>query len=302
MPEKRRRAIIEAMSRKPPNQFLAPLAAAIDRRALLTNVLGLGGAAAGFAILGGGIGLAGLAGGGCNSDDGTTTPDGNDTPDGNTAGDWATGGTAAMTGTYDDPFANETGDACVITPSATLGPCYAATLARQDVSEAQPGLPMRLALRVVNSDGCTPVAGATVDIWHTDRRGIYSGEDAASMCNNNDALATSTRYFRGTQTTDANGRVDFDSCFPGWYSGRAIHVHFQVRVGNQEYVTSQLSFDQALIQELFSSHPDYQEFGQPNTPNASDGIIGGANAAKFLVNSYQLPDGALMAYKTITVS
>ncbi|WP_426752119.1 hypothetical protein [Myxococcus sp. Y35] len=47
---------------------------------------------------------------------------------------------------------------------------------------------------------------------------------ASDFCTSGDAEARAARWFRGVQTTDANGRVNFDTCFPGWYSSRTIHI------------------------------------------------------------------------------
>lgn len=211
--------------------------------------------------------------------------------------DWASGGTASMTdkATYPDPFTDPLGSACPIFESATLGPCYAQTLDREDISEGYTGLPVRLALLVVDGD-CNPIPDAIVDIWHTSNSGLYSGDDASTFCTKSDPDATSHRYFRGYQTTDAEGKVFFDTVFPGWYTGRAIHIHFQVRVGNVTYLTSQLFFPAAIITELFSSHPDYQAFGQPDTSNAQDGIHFADGELEFS----KMTDGAMLAWKVIS--
>lgn len=256
------------------------------------------------------LGLAGLAAVGCGGaasvTDDTASDDTNSGTDGDTdsvvfdtdsADAWATGGTASMSGDYADPFTSNLGSTCALTCALTLGPCYAETLERQDVSEGVSGLPMRLALQIVD-DGCEPVSGAVVDIWHCSPSGLYSGADAADMCTTGDSAARASKWFRGTQTTDASGRVDFDSCFPGWYSSRAVHIHFQVRKGGKEYVTSQLFFPQALIRDVFANHPEYKSYGQPDTPNAQDNIYSGTDAE---VAWTRASDGALVAAKTVAI-
>lgn len=214
------------------------------------------------------------------------------------SGGWASGGTAGMTdkASYPDPFQDPLGNACTLTQAMTLGPCYAQTIEREDISEGSPGLPVRLALLVVDTS-CNPVGGAVVDIWHTSYEGFYSGEDAPSLCTLDDPEAEAGRWFRGVQTTGADGKVFFDTCFPGWYSGRAIHIHFQVRSGNQTYVTSQLFFAEDLVQEIFSTHPDYSPFGQPDTPNAADGIYDVSGE----LTTAQMTDGAMLASKVVVV-
>lgn len=209
---------------------------------------------------------------------------------------WATGGTASMTGDYASPFPLAV--ACLVMTGVTEGPCTEeADQVRSDISEGYGGLPMRLALRFVDAE-CSPLEGAKVKIWHTQRTGSYSGDTPnPGMCLSSSAEGDK-HYFRGVQTTTADGRVDFDSCFPGWYRGRAVHIHFTVSKGGRE-LTSQLAFDPALVTELFESHPDYAQFGQPDTPNASDNIVGGSGAAKFVLATSRLDDGALMAAKEI---
>lgn len=125
---------------------------------------------------------------------------------------------------------------------------------------------MRLLLKVVNG-ACAPLVGATVKIWHTNRAGSYSGEPPnPSMCLANQAYA-SADFFRGAQTTDASGVVRFDTCFPGWYRGRAVHVHFQIKQGSTSYRVSQLFFPEDGTAAIFASHAAYASYGQP-TPRS----------------------------------
>jgi protocatechuate 3,4-dioxygenase beta subunit len=241
----------------------------------------------------------------------TTTTTGDDSTTGepgttgSTTGDecgvadaWATGGTAAMTAKacYPDPFADGV-TACPLLCETTAGPCTADTVDRQDVSEGFGGLPVRLALLVVDADTCEPVSGARVEIWHTQRTGVYSGETPGGMqCFLGEPDAVNHLY------AGADGRVDFDTCFPGWYSGRALHIHFRVTLGDDTYVVSQLFFDDTITAEIFTSHPDYAEFGQPNTSNDEDNIIGGAaDLADYILDVQRLSDGAMMASKVLAV-
>ncbi|MDB4937524.1 MAG: hypothetical protein JWP87_4496 [Labilithrix sp.] len=265
--------------------------------------------------LGGGFGgvlfgcSSGTTAGGSSGSSGSTTDDagssGSTTTDsGTSATAWASGGTASMTGaaSYPNPFASAAmGTSCVLAATATQGPCTeAADQARKDVSEGYTGLPMRLALRVVDAS-CNPIAGATVKIWHTQITGSYSGNTPnPGMCLKEQA-DSSKHYFRGTQTTAADGRVDFDSCFPGWYRGRAIHIHYTVSLNGKSY-TSQLVFEQDLIDEIFTTHAEYKGFGLPDTPNASDNVVGNANLASYMLVTSRLGDGALMAAKQLVVS
>jgi protocatechuate 3,4-dioxygenase beta subunit len=214
---------------------------------------------------------------------------------------WATGGTAAMCGGYPDPFAGGIRNPCELLCAAELGPCYAETLERKDISEGELGLPVRLAFLVVD-ETCTPVAGAEIDIWHTSPDGLYSGEDAAPNCTFNDPEAIAARWFRGVQSTDENGRADFDSCFPGWYSGRTIHIHITVRVAGTEYVTSQLVFEDTLVDGIIADQPIYSDRGPRDTTNVTDGIMSGADdLAMFTFETEHMTDGAMLAWKTLVI-
>lgn len=217
------------------------------------------------------------------------------------SGPWASGGTAAMKGAYPDPFLTAApGEACTLTPSLTLGPCYAPTMVRKDLGEGLTGLPMRLALRVVKAGTCEPVEGATVDVWHTNAAGIYSALPTGSICNPAGEDVSQKHFMRGVQATDANGRVDFDTVFPGWYSGRTIHIHFTVRVGDQEYVTSQLFFDDAFTDQLLATHPDYSSRPNRDTTNANDNVARG-NAGATVLATARMSDGVLQAWKTLAI-
>ncbi|MEM1418178.1 MAG: protocatechuate 3,4-dioxygenase, partial [Myxococcota bacterium] len=120
---------------------------------------------------------------------------------------WASGGTAAMTdvASYPDPFAGSA--ECALFAESTPGPCYTSAPLRQDVSEGFPGLPVRLALRVLDGD-CAPLAGARFEIWHTRNSGLYS-EGPIDFCTLGDADAAAATYYRGAQIADEEGTLAF---------------------------------------------------------------------------------------------
>jgi protocatechuate 3,4-dioxygenase beta subunit len=212
--------------------------------------------------------------------------------------EWATGGTAAMTGPYPDPFTTMP-TSCPLLCEMALGPCYSETLEREDISEGVDGLPVRLSFLVVD-ETCTPVQGAVVDVWHTAPNGLYSGAEAAEMCTTGDPEAVASRWFRGTRTTDTRGRVDFDTCFPGWYPQRTVHIHFQIRRDDREYVTSQLVFDQDLVDGICATHPAYEDRGLPDTTNTTDFIVRDVVDAH-LVRTRRMDDGVMQAYKVLVI-
>jgi protocatechuate 3,4-dioxygenase beta subunit len=166
--------------------------------------------------------------------------------------------------------------ACVVTPQQTEGPYFAdERLNRSDIrsdpsdDSHRPGLPMQLKLRVLNvaNGSCAPLPNAMVDIWHCDASGVYSDfpeEDS-----------TGKKFLRGYQTTDAAGIVRFTTIYPGWYQGRAVHIHFKIRPisasGRSYDFTSQLYFDEAFTDQIHSQ-PPYAARGLRRTKNIQDAI------------------------------
>jgi uncharacterized protein (TIGR03437 family) len=131
----------------------------------------------------------------------------------------------------------------------------------------KPGILLALTINVqeVSSAGCTLLAGAQVDIWHCDAAGLYS-----------DTAANNTvgkKFLRGYQITDDGGTVRFTTIYPGWYSGRTVHIHVRVRTysGTQQLdeFTAQLFFDDSITDQVFTQAP-YNSRGTRNTRNAND--------------------------------
>ena len=227
--------------------------------------------------------------------------------------DWASGGTASLSVDFPDSSIFDISSACDLTvmPSLTEGPCYFEGNVQDDISEGQNGLPMQLCLMVVD-ENCEAVANAEVEIWHCDVRGIYSGDtngsgDAArfagSFCTGNDSAATTSKWFRGTLLTDSEGRINCKTCFPGWYSGRTIHIHFRVKQSGSDSVISQLCFTDALCDDVCTTQTDYSDRGVQNTPlsGGRDTVFTG-DVDRFVLDVAQNSDGSLLAYKVIRLS
>lgn len=221
---------------------------------------------------------------------------------------WASGGTKMIgnPSRFPDPFGADLGTACVLTCMTTIGPCHAASPERVDVSDGWAGLPLRLAIRVVDAS-CEPVEGAIVEIWHTNHTGGYSGQIVA-MCSN-DEDDTDKQFFRGFQRTGSDGRVDFDTCYPGWYRGRAVHIHLRVMTGDYDAddramsaVTTQLLFSDATNAGIFESHGDYKAYGQPDTTLETDNIVGAeSDKSRYLFDVQRMEDGVMFASKTLVI-
>lgn len=244
-----------------------------------------------------------------DTDTGTTS--GTGTSGTGTSTTWASGGTSNMTVDFPDDSLFDSASACIValTGAQTEGPCYFTGEYLDDISDQQTGLPMQLCLRVIDSQ-CNPMSGMEVEVWHCDVEGIYSGNTSGSadvdsfnsgFCTGNDRDALQSKWFRGTQVTDSNGRVNFKSCFPGWYVGRTIHIHFRVRNNNNEQVISQFCFTDAFTSEICSTHVDYINHGTQDTSVTRDNVFG-SNYADYLFNVSQNEDGSLLAWKTIQIS
>lgn len=236
------------------------------------------------------------------SDEDTGGSGGDEHPDTIDATAWATGGTAAMTAaaSYPNPFDGVTLGECAQISSTTEGPCTTTTTkVRQDISEGWDGLPVRLVFKIVD-DGCSPLAGKQVKIWHTNYAGSYSGETPnAGMCLT-DRDYSAQNFGRGAQVTDAEGIVQFDTCFPGWYSSRAVHIHIQV----EDSQVSQVFFPASVTKGVFNNHKVYKGFGQPDTSFDRDTVIGSfsdAQRALLIMDVRQMSDGAMLASKALAV-
>jgi protocatechuate 3,4-dioxygenase beta subunit len=153
---------------------------------------------------------------------------------------------------------------CVLTPELTEGPYYiAGEKLRRDIREGHPGTLLTLALTVLNASTCKPLKGAAVDIWHADAAGNYSGFSSDT---------SSRTFLRGIQKTNAAGVAHFTTIYPGWYSGRAVHIHVKVHVGGSVVHTGQLFFPNALTDTVYKAAP-YKSRGNPDTPNTRDSIF-----------------------------
>jgi protocatechuate 3,4-dioxygenase beta subunit len=160
---------------------------------------------------------------------------------------------------------------CVLTPEMTEGPYYVPSeKVRRNITEGRPGTPLELRLSVVNASSCKPIKSAVVDIWHADALGVYSG----AVANN-----PGTNFMRGVQKTDAHGLVLFTTVYPGWYQGRAVHIHVKVYLGGTVVHTGQFFFSDALTDTVYTRSP-YSSRPSRTTRNADDSIYrnGGSRA------------------------
>jgi protocatechuate 3,4-dioxygenase beta subunit len=168
--------------------------------------------------------------------------------------------------------------ACIVRPALTEGPYFVdEKINRSDIRSdpsdgaVKDGALLNLTLRVsqVNGSGCAPLADAQVDIWHCDALGVYSDASDPSFD------TKGKKFLRGYQVTDANGIVQFTTIYPGWYQGRAVHIHFKIRTdpgSNTGYeFTSQWFFDDSSTDQVHAQQP-YAAKGQRTLRNDGDGI------------------------------
>lgn len=119
------------------------------------------------------------------------------------------------------------------------------------------GVPLTFTLTLLdNANGCVPLAGAAVYAWHCDRDGKYSMYDSGLENEN---------FLRGVQEADTNGQVTFTSIFPGAYSGRWPHIHFEVfesmnnaTAAGQVMAVSQIALTKAACDDVYAT-PGYEK-------------------------------------------
>ncbi|PTA69711.1 intradiol ring-cleavage dioxygenase [Deinococcus arcticus] len=163
---------------------------------------------------------------------------------------------------------------CVVRPAMTEGPYFVEGEPRRSdirkdsrTGRVSAGVPLKLDFVTsrVAVGGCTPRAGVLIDVWHCDALGTYSG-----------VAGNAGDFLRGSQVTNAQGRASFTTIYPGWYQGRAVHIHFKLRPLNAAgqatgEFTSQLFFPESINAAVFARSP-YRQKGKADTPNAQDGI------------------------------
>lgn len=167
---------------------------------------------------------------------------------------------------------------CVVRPELTIGVHFVDDqLNRSDIrydpleDNLSKGTPLILNINVFKAGSrCAPLRGARVDVWHCDAMGIYSGMIERVF------NTRGQKFLRGYQLTDAKGHVQFQTIYPGWYSGRTVHIHFTIRTKTPDRMdyqfTSQLFFRDALTDQVHSQKP-YARKGKRDTRNSDDNIF-----------------------------
>ncbi len=201
-----------------------------------------------------------------------------------------------------DPGDNKpTDDGCTLIPTETAGPFPLDLTAntnfyRADIRENKTGVQLNLKLKIIGLENCLPMQQVRVNIWHCDKDGLYSGYSQT----NNPGQAGLT-YLRGYQFTDVNGEVEFTTIFPGWYTGRICHIHFQVYVSSSYAAISQLTFDVAAKNAIYAAHSSLYTKGADPMTLASDNIFSDGYAYQMATLTPNTATGGYDAYLEVTV-
>jgi protocatechuate 3,4-dioxygenase beta subunit len=190
---------------------------------------------------------------------------------------------------------------CIVKPALTEGPYFVDDqLNRSDIriepsdGSIREGAMLKLAFRVTQLDSaaCIPLPGAQVDVWHCDAEGAYSGVADPGFSTEGE------KWLRGYQITDESGLAEFVTIYPGWYSGRAVHIHFKIRTDPEAEAgyefTSQLFFPEDLT-DIVHAQPPYDAKGYRNTLNENDNIYG-QTGDQLLLNITEDEDGYVVVF------
>ncbi len=172
---------------------------------------------------------------------------------------------------------------CILTPNEVEGPYpypggeLTNPLQIIDIRNGEPGIQLDLIFTVVDAASCIPLPNVRVDIWHCNKDGDYSGY----------GNFVGQTFLRGYQFSDANGQVQFTTIYPGWYPGRATHIHMEVFYNGVMKKTAQLAFDETISNVVHVTAP-YTTGINPTT-NMGDGIFN--NSAADLANETAVVTG-----------
>jgi protocatechuate 3,4-dioxygenase beta subunit len=193
------------------------------------------------------------------------------------------------------------GDDCNVSPRETKGPFPTKTpsqMVQANIKSDRTGIALLINLNIVDkTNHCKPLTGAHVDIWHCDKDGNYSEYGNRPLQRTD---LTAAHFLRGRQTTDKNGHVSFLSIYPGWYHGRAPHIHIEVfdKAGTSLLVT-QVAFPENISSKVYSS-PLYASRGDADTSNARDNVFSDSLSEQMATITGNTTDGYTLS-STIVV-
>jgi protocatechuate 3,4-dioxygenase beta subunit len=190
-----------------------------------------------------------------------------------------------------------------VNPSETEGPFPTHTPASyviKDITSGRAGVGMFTNITIKNkNNSCANLAGAVVDTWHCDADGNYSEYGGSGMQATN---YSSVHFLRGRQTTDANGLVSFSSIFPGWYSGRAVHIHVHVyNTSGKSLLVTQIAFPATVCDTVFTTVASFYKKGKADTTNEKDNVFSDGYSTQLASLSGDITNGFTLTH-TIVVS
>ncbi|WP_286969289.1 intradiol ring-cleavage dioxygenase [Flavobacterium sp. UBA4854] len=203
----------------------------------------------------------------------------------------------------DETNSSNSGDgSCTVSPSETKGPFPIKTpsqLVLENIKSDRVGIALLINLKIENkNNNCEPLSGVLVDVWHCDKDGNYSEYGGTQMQQTD---YTSVHFLRGRQTSNSSGEVSFISIYPGWYQGRAPHVHVEVLSSSgTSLLVTQIAFPETISSEVYSS-TNYAAHGQADTANTKDNVFADSLADELATMTGNLTDGFTLT-KTITVN
>lgn len=159
-----------------------------------------------------------------------------------------------------------------VSPSETKGPFPIKTpaeLVRENIVSDRSGIPLLIQLKIQNhSQSDQPLANTLVDLWHCDANGDYSEYGNTGMQR---ADYTTAHFLRGRQTTNAAGEANFISIYPGWYRGRAPHIHVEVLSSSgKSLLVTQIAFTEDISNTVYAT-TGYN--GPADTSNTRDNVF-----------------------------
>lgn len=160
--------------------------------------------------------------------------------------------------------------ACATSPAEMVGPFPLKSpmdFVRANIVGDRNGIPLVVNLVIQNvNTNCTALADVYVDIWQCDAKGNYS-EYAGQL----DGNFTNQHFLRGRQTTNTEGKVSFISIYPGWYPGRAPHLHIEVlRKNGTSLLVTQIAFPENISTKVYENSSYNGNF---DTSNTQDGLF-----------------------------
>ncbi len=191
---------------------------------------------------------------------------------------------------------------CSVSPTETAGPFPTKTpssLVTADIRSNRTGVLLNIRITVNKLSDCAALKDAIVDIWHCDKDGYYSEYGGTSMQTQD---FTSVHFLRGRQVTDASGLVTFTSIFPGWYSGRAPHIHVHIyNASGTSLLVTQIAFPTDVCNNVYTNATSFYTKGLQDTSNAGDNVFSDSLASQLATVTGSIADGYTLTH-LITVN